>query len=201
MSEHENQEQYPTRITDKRRVNKKKSEVDPPLHEADREMPSAEQLLEQGDAEQSEFERQAEEERARLAAWEDLSEDEKQAILAQQAAEEGGLPFAGGGIQTDGATKKEVLTAFAIVVDLDGTATAMPMALFDKQRDELTWDRDADARVMYRSAAEIMLDIQAADTAHLTLQMFKTVGDHMAAQQRATALAQGLSKRGVSRRG
>ena len=190
MSEHEKQDEYePPRITDKRKVNKKEP------------LPSAEQLLEQGDAEQSEFQRQAEEERARLAAWEDLTEDEKQAILAQQAAEEGGLPFAGGGIQTEGETKKEVLTVFAIVVDLDGTATAMPIALFDKQREELTWERDADARVMYRSCSEILLDIQAAETSHLTLQMFKTVGDQMAQQQRAQALAQGLQKRGVRPRG
>lgn len=170
-------------------------------------LPTAQELLDQDAAglreatEQSEFQRQAEEERARLAAWEDLTEDEKQAILAQHAAEEGGLPFAGGGIQTDGVTKREVLTTFAIVVELDGTATVMPMSLFDEKRADLVWERDADARVMYRSAAEIMLDIQAAETSHLTLQMFKTVGDKMAAQQRGAALAQGLAKRGVRPRG
>lgn len=191
MSDHEKDpEQYPTRVVDKRGQNQKKE----PL-------PTAEELLEQGDAEQSEFERQkAEEEaeRARLAAWEELSEDERQAILAQQAAEMEAAPFAGGGLQVEGETKKEVLTAFAIVVDLDGTATAMPMRLYEEQtRDNITYERDADPRVMYRSCSEILLDIQVTESAHTTLQFFRTVGDHMAAQQRAQALAQQLDKRGA----
>ena len=184
MSEHENQEQRESeapRITDKRKVNKKQE----PL-------PTAEELLEQTGG-PSAFEQQ----QAEQANWDNLSDDEKQAILAQQAAAEEGLPFAGGGIQTEGETKKEVLTVFAIVVDLDGTATAMPLSVFEKMQDSITFERDADARIMYRSCSEILLDIQMADTAHMTLQMFKTVGDQMAAHQRAQALAQQLDKRGV----
>lgn len=193
MSEHTHEEhEYPTRVTDKRGLNKKK---DAPKAAAEQDpLPTAEELLEQTGG-PSEFEQQAEEN----ANWDNLTDEEKQEILARQAAaEEGGLPFAGGGLQTDGETKKEVLTVFAIIIDLDGTATAMPMRIYDEQvRDNITFEVDATSRQMYRSCAEIMMDIEAAETSHLTLQMMKTVGEQAAAAQRAAALQQQLAQRGL----
>lgn len=202
MSDHTSeQEETPTRVTDKRGQKK------PPDATPDQEMPSAEQLLEQtggptilGD---DEFARQAEQN----ANWDNLTDDEKQAILAQQAAElDGTIPFTGGGLQTEGETKKELLAVFVIEIDLDGTATAKPFRQFEPDKegfepDKVTVQRDVTARMMYRSCAEIMLDVEAAETSHLTLQMMQHVGAQAAAVQRAKALEQSLSQRGMRGRG
>lgn len=192
MSE-EQPEETPTRVTDKRGKGKKPKP----------EMPTAQELLDHTEAgepspEESEFERQqreAAEDARRAAEFDALSPEEQQALLAQQAAEEQGTPFAGGGIKTEGETKKEILAAFVVAIDLDGTAYASPLAAFDE--DAFIIQREVTPRMMYRSCSEIMLDIASAETSHQTLQMFKTVGDLMASQQRQQAMTQQLQKRGV----
>lgn len=195
MSEQEHQEQEtPTRVTDKRGQKKEQ----PPL-------PTAEELLASTSertipmAEETEFARQqreAEEDARRAAEFDALPEEEKQRILAQQAAEaEGGLPFAGGGIQTDGESVRELLTVFVVEIDLDGTATAKPMEMFEPTK--VTYEHTVTPRMMYRSCAEIMLDIEAAETSHLTLHMMRTVGEQAAAAQRAQMLEKQLAQRGV----
>lgn len=186
MSEQQQQENAAPRITDKRGQPKPVTDVHTEQEIAEAKMPTAEELLEQP----STFEQQAQQN----DTWENLSDDEKQAILAQQAAELEGTPFAGGGIKVEGETKREILAAFVIAIDLDGTATAMPVELFEQTPVEI--QRDVTPRMMYRSCAEVMMDIEGAETAHLTLQMFKTVGDHMAQAQRAQALNQQLASRG-----
>lgn len=189
----EQPEETPTRVTDKRGKGKKP------------EMPTAQELLDATNTTEaginepeSEFDRQkreAEEDARRAAEFDAMSPEEQQALLAQQAAEEQGTPFAGGGIKTEGETKKEILAAFVVAIDLDGTAYASPLAAFDE--DAFIIQREVTPRMMYRSCSEIMLDIQSAETSHQTLQMFKTVGDLMASQQRQQAMTQQLQKRGV----
>jgi hypothetical protein len=46
-----------------------------------------------------------------------------------------------------------------------------------------------------------MLDIEAAETSHLTLHMMRAVGAQAAAAQRAQALDAQMKQRGMSRRG
>src|SRR5256885_3605905 len=192
------QEETPTRVTDKRGLKKQPTKPEQPL-------PTAEELLADTPVvtDESEFvrqQREAEEDARRAAEWESLSDDEKQAVLAQQAAEAESSPYAGGGIQTDGETKKELLSVFVIEIDLDGTATAKPIHMYDPDKVEV--QREVDPRMMYRSCAEIMLDIDAAETAHLTIQMMQHVGAQAAAAQRAQALEASLQQRGMtSRRG
>jgi len=196
MSEQDPQE-TPTRVTDKRGANKKPAA----------QMPTAQELLDQetpppvteGETEFQRQQREAEEDARRAAEFEAMSPEEQQEMLARQAAEAEGIPYEGGGVQTDGEARKELLTAFVIAVDLDGTAHAMPWELFEI--DKVTLQRDVTPRIMYRSCAEIMMDVQVAETSHTTLQMFKTVGDQMAAAQRGQMLAQQVQQRGGMRGG
>lgn len=189
----EQPEETPTRVTDKRGKVKKRPKP---------EMPTAQELLDQkpdvvGDA-QSEFERQqreAEIDAQRAAEFEAMSPEDQQALLARQAAEAGTTPYAGGGIQTDSLVKHEALSAFVIVIELDGTANAMPLAAFDPEQVDL--QRDITSRMMYRSCAEIMMDIETVEAAHTTVQMLKTVGELAASQQRQQAMTAQLQKRGM----
>lgn len=186
----EQPEETPTKVTDKRGSKK-----------PGKEMPTAQELLDQDQGE-TEFERQkreAEEDARRAAEFAAMSPEDREALLAQQAAEAGSVPFAGGGIQTDSEVKHEVLSVFVIVIDLDGTANAMPVEAFDPAAFEV--QRDVTPRMMYRACSEIMMDVQVAETSHTTLQMFKTVGDMVSAQQRQQALAQQLHQRGMKPRG
>lgn len=198
------------RITDKR----KKPKADPAPG-----MPTAEELLattdgieynrqhdvhhaaeeERKDAE-TEFERQqreAEEDARRAAEFEALSDEEKEALLAQQAAEAEGVPFAGGGIKTDGETKKEIRTVFVVMVDLDGTAYAMPYEMFEA--DKHIVQQEPSGRQIYRSCAELMLDIETTETASATLRMMDAVAQVRANQAQTQALQQQLAKRGGGR--
>lgn len=194
----EQPEETPTRVTDKR--GKKKQQA----------MLSADELLEMsgpgpttpqdvtetpGETEFERQQREAEEDARRAAEFEAMSPEEQQAMLAQQAAEAEGVPFAGGGIQTDGKTRKEILGAFVIAIDLDGTAYACPWEGFEA--DDFVMQREVTPRMMYRSCAEVMMDIESTETSHMTLQMFKTVGDLMSAQQRQQAMERQFAQRGM----
>jgi hypothetical protein len=188
------QPQDGVRVTDKRGKAKAKDE----------EMPTAQQLLDEPPADnrdpaETEFDRQrreAEEDARRAAEFEALPEEEKQRILAEQAKDVSGIPYQGAGVQNEeDADVKEIMSAFAIVIDLDGTATAMPLDIYNKNK----WrqQRDINPRMMYRASAEIMMDVQAAETGNLTVQIMNVVGQQMAEQQRAAAIQQQLAQRGM----
>lgn len=197
MSEQQDPEETPVRVTDKRK--KAKQQKMPTAQELlDKETPPPATdgvVVEETESEFARQQREAEEDARRAAEFEAMSPEEQQALLAQQAAEAEGVPFAGGGIKTEGENKKEILGAFVIAIDLDGTSYACPWDGF--VADDFVMQREVTPRMMYRSCAEVMMDIEATETSHMTLQMFKTVGDLMAQQQRSQALSQQLQKRGM----
>lgn len=170
----------PVTITDKRGQNK---------------MPTAQELLD-SDSSNSALAEQIADEQQRLAEWEAMSDEEKQAVLAQQAAEQEGVPFAGGGMQAppnEDAGKKQVLCMFTIVVHNDGTAVAsddIDLSKFDPQF-------PVDANKIYRAVCEIKKDIESTAAGTATLMAMNAHAQHMQQEMQARALAQQLEKRGA----
>ena len=143
--------------------------------------------------EANEFQRQQTEEQARLAEWEGMSDEEKQEILARQAAANEGIPYAGAGVQNEGAQKKAIMAAFVVVIDVDGTSLAtdnLDTSGYDIQR-------PVTPPMMYRACAEIMKDVQSGETALHVLRMMAQQGQAMQQQQHAAQLQAQLAKRGI----
>lgn len=174
-------EPMPVTVTDKRGQNK---------------MPTAEELLD-SDSSNAALAQQLAEEAERLAQWEAMTDEVKQAVLAQQAAEQEGVPFQGGGMQappSEDAGKKQVLTMFTIVVHRDGTAVAtdnMDTSMFEAEY-------AVDANMMYRAVCEIKKDLESTDAAKMVLMFMNQQMAVMQQQAQASALAGQLRDRGVT---
>lgn len=189
-------------ITDKRGKKKDMDAFNEGASEGRAPLPTAQELLdmdgqEDGEDSKTEFEKQRLEEERRVAAWEAMTDEEKQAVLAKQAAESEQIPYGGGGVQNEGEMKKSVMTAFIVVVDLNGSALATDNLDI---LDSLDIERSATPDDMYRSLAEIQKDILAQATAMHTVMLMSQQAQQMQSQARAQQLAGQVQQRGFGRR-
>lgn len=161
-------------------------------------MPTAEELLaDDSTPSNPALAAQLAEERERLAAWEAMTDEERQAVLAQQAAEEQGSPFAGGGMQTppdEHAGKKAVLTMFTIVVHRDGTAVASDNTDLSMFEPEFPVTSES----IYRAICEIKKDIESTAAGTATVMAMHSYAAHAQQEAQARGLAEQLGKRGVA---
>jgi hypothetical protein len=129
------------------------------------------------------------------AVYEETPSDEEQVerdrILAEQAAAMDELPYTGAGVvaETDEDALEPCLTAFVVIVHNDGTGHAFSdLNILDKYEPFMP----AAPKQMYRACAEIMMDVQAAETAQATLKALeiRTVAAAQAAHTGARGAVQ-----------